>query len=92
MILFKVKYFFKRIKNKISKTKIFAVYENDMEKLLTDMSLLDKINSKSLSCKNCGKIINVNNIGGILSINKNIEIICDRSICLSNFDTGCKND
>jgi hypothetical protein len=84
MIWLKIVQYFKKVKCRIYKTKIFAVYESDIERLLQEMNLLDKIKNGKILCINCGKKIEIHNIGGILKKGESIEIYCDNKNCLSN--------
>ena len=92
MIWFKLKQFFRRLTSQTSKTKILAVYENDIEKLLKEMKLLSKIQRGQIFCAICGEKVDINHIGGIEKKGDIVKIFCDKETCLSANMLGANND
>jgi hypothetical protein len=73
------------IKRYLEKEKIYSIYEDDFINYLISLGILDNIDRGQYICKICNDKININNIGALIPINKQIEIICDKSLCLDNY-------
>jgi len=60
---------------------IKGIYEKDLERLLNELGMLEKLNTGEISCIFCGKKINKDNFGGIIRLKGNLELFCDQIEC-----------
>ncbi len=58
-----------------------AIHEKDIETVIRQLGLFDKINSREYSCSQCGESINLNNIQCIYKENDEVKICCDNIDC-----------
>ncbi len=65
----------------LQREKIPALHENDVERLIIQLGLYDKIESGELSCSQCGKRININNIQCIYRDSDELKFCCDNLDC-----------
>ena len=61
-----------------------AIHDNDLIDVLKDLGLYSELIDKNINCLNCGEVIQMNNLGGLISINKEVKIICDNPECLAS--------
>ena len=61
-----------------------AIHDDDLEKVLKDLGLFSKIINGEINCLNCGDDITLENLGGLISINQEVKIICDNPECLAS--------
>jgi len=83
MNIFNLKRMFKIFKSRFIKSKILAVHENDLEKLLISLNLINDLKEGRISCNTCGKKINLNCIGGLKKQKGSVIIFCDKFHCIS---------
>ncbi len=75
----KVVLLFRRLKSH----KILAVYEDDLDDLLVQLGLDEKIKDGKFNCLKCGCTISRENLGVIENSNGAIQISCLSSSCMS---------
>lgn len=63
-----------------------AIHKHDLNELLKNLELLNKFNEKSIKCKFCNDVIEVNNFGAIFTKDKKINFSCSKLNCLSNLN------
>ena len=64
------------------KARVCAVYEQDLHTLLSQLGLLDRIESGAESCANCGSPITLSNIAAWRLESSGLLFLCDRAVCL----------
>jgi len=62
--------------------KISAVANDDIDKLLKSLNLLDELESNQLYCSICNEPLTLITIGCIYPYEQEINICCDKLICL----------
>ena len=60
---------------------VHAIHEKDIEKVITELGLLERITSCELLCSECGEPININNIECLYLQNDEIKVCCDNIKC-----------
>jgi len=58
-----------------------AVYDSDLERLLQNLGILDKLTAGELSCVVCGCPVDLDNLGAIFALENDIGVCCDSSRC-----------
>lgn len=76
----------------MNKHKINAVHDDDLEKLLEKLGLLDKIKSGQIKCKFTGTIISLNNLYSIFPQSGSIKVVCDSPIAIKLFTEYCNEN
>lgn len=66
---------------KLEKKGINAIYEDDIEKFLTNLGLIEDLEKEKISCALCGTKITKVNLQCILSIEGEIKFCCDDLEC-----------
>ena len=77
--------------NKLPKEKIQAVHDEDLEKILEGLGILNKFKHGELKCKFCSKAITFNNLHSLFPQSGDIKLVCDSTNCvgeLSNLLRG----
>lgn len=64
------------------KEKIHAVSDNDLDRLIESLGLVESLEKELLFCSCCGKKISRENVGGIYPVKKEIRICCNTLECL----------
>ena len=64
------------------KIPITAVHIDDLGGILEKLKLHDSVVNGKAKCYFCNKPINLENIGGILSVNEETVLVCDKPECL----------
>ena len=59
-----------------------AVYEQDLEHVLTNLGILDKLIEGELSCAICGTQVGLDNLGAIFPDGNEIGVCCDNDRCI----------
>jgi len=59
-----------------------AVHDQDLEKLLSDLGILDVVRSGKRKCKFCENIITLDNIHAIFPESEDIKIVCNSPNCI----------
>ena len=65
----------------IHRTKIHAIHERDIESIIRDLGLYDKIAVGEVNCSICGKKIRMDNILSIYMEEEEIMLCCDSGEC-----------
>ena len=60
---------------------IQTVHDQDLEKLLTKLGLLEKLQNNLLRCAFCNTVITLDNLQGIFKEKEEIKLICDKPSC-----------
>lgn len=68
--------------NKLPKKKIRAVHDQDLEKILEGLGILDKFKRGELKCKFCNITITFDNLHSFFPQSENIKLVCDSSNCV----------
>ena len=63
------------------KVQIMAVYDSDIQDILTTLNLLDDLNKDKILCEKCKKILTIETIGSIKIINNKTLIYCSDINC-----------
>jgi len=66
---------------KLEKLKLRAVYEKDVEKLLNNLGILEKVKEGAFSCHFCKEKITMENFGGIIRMRGKLELFCEKIEC-----------
>lgn len=83
MILKRLHKFFKSIFRKFTHQKIRAVQDEDLPSLLSAFGVLDQIDSEECLCLSCDAVINLHNIGAIVTTRGKVAIICSNLSCIA---------
>ena len=59
-----------------------AIYEEDLQKVLEKLGVLQDILQDKVRCFICEKKITLDNFGGIVKIRGNLKIVCDNPACI----------
>lgn len=62
--------------------KIHVVANNDLEKFLDSLNLLEDLQINSLQCSICKETLSLDSIGCIYPFQHEIKICCDQLLCL----------
>lgn len=74
------------------KTKIPAVFKEDLKELLKSINELGPIENGERICKVCSKIISLDNIQLIIPRQENIfDYICDSPVCIEEYNRKKEN-
>lgn len=65
----------------INRKKIPAIHERDIESIIRDLGLYDKIAMGEVNCSICGEKIRMDNILGIYMEEEEIILCCDKGQC-----------
>jgi len=66
----------------MEKKRIRAVHEQDLEELVKNLGLEDRIRAGDISCAICKNKIDLDNLGAIVPSGKTILLICEKDDCL----------
>lgn len=72
-----ISFFIRRFKVK----RIKVVHDDDLERLLNSLDLLDDLKSGKIKCELCDEIITKENIGAFFKEKGEVKIICDQTSC-----------
>lgn len=59
-----------------------AIYEEDLQRILDKLGILQGVVQGKVKCFICDKKINLSNFGGVVKIKGNLKVICDDPICI----------
>jgi len=71
---------------RLSSKNVLAVYDDELDDILKNLGLDEKIQKGSINCQKCGCTITRNNLGVIKKENGAIQIFCLTTSCNSNND------
>lgn len=66
---------------------IHAVHDDDLEKFLLGLNLLDKIKAGYVKCSICKEVITLNNIYTVYPDSGDIKVSCDKPQCIIGLKT-----
>ena len=61
-----------------------AIYEEDLQKVLDKLGILQDISRGRVKCFICDKSVNLTNFGGVVKIKGNLKVICDDPVCIES--------
>lgn len=64
-----------------------AVYDQDLEQILTSLGILDKLIAGELSCAICGCQVELDNLGAIFLDGDETRVCCDDDRCVRKITT-----
>jgi len=67
--------------NKLVKKNILAVHDQDLEKILEGLGILDKFKRGELKCNFCKSRITFDNLHSFFPQSGDIKLVCDSSNC-----------
>ena len=59
-----------------------AIYDQDLERMLGNLGILDKLIEGELSCAVCGCQVDMDNLGAIFPEGDEIGVSCDNDRCI----------
>ena len=59
-----------------------AVWNTELEQLLSSLGILESLLLGELTCANCGRTIDLDNLGAIVPQKDNIVLACDDTPCI----------
>ena len=59
-----------------------AIYDQDLERILGSLGILDKLIEGDLSCAACGCQVDLDNLGSIFPNGDEIGVSCDNERCV----------
>ena len=62
---------------------INAVYENDLDRLLSEVGLLTDFNTRNLKCKFCKGVVTRKNIYSVIKDSDRHKLVCSKAQCVS---------
>lgn len=66
------------------KIDIPAIHDKDLEKILSDLGLLERLKKGELFCINCSKQITWNNLFALKVLDNKHVLFCDEPDCIDN--------
>lgn len=66
----------------INKNKVKAVHDDDMEKLLDKLGILERVKNKELKCKFCNEVIEIPHIHSLFPESGSIKVVCNGTDCI----------
>ena len=81
--MLKLKQCFKKFLHRFRKSKIKAVYDDDLAGMLESLGVLEKIEKGELICIYCNEPVSIDNIGAIFSERGKVKFVCSKSNCLT---------
>lgn len=79
----RIRRFVKSLRHSMDRTKIRAVHEDDLFRLITSLGIEEDIRMGRYRCMCCNAPINMDNLWGILSREDKIHLICSDPECLA---------
>ncbi len=64
------------------KVEIKAIYDKDLELILTNLGILDKLIAGEIKCAVCGTTIDLDNLGSIFPSGDEVSVSCDNEKCI----------
>lgn len=68
--------------DKLPKEKVCAVHDQDLEKILDGLCILNKFKHSELKCKFCNNTITFNNLHSIFPQSGSIKLVCNSPNCV----------
>jgi len=64
------------------RVEVKAVYDQDLERVLANLGILDKLIAGELNCAVCGCQVDLDSLGAIFPDDDNIGVSCDNDRCI----------
>jgi len=71
--------------NNSNRKSVLAVYEKDLDDLLQEYDIYDKLKEEGIECEVCKCKVTLKNLGFIVFIGKNLKVCCDNFDCYYKF-------
>ena len=65
----------------LKRDEVHAIQEKDIERVITELGLLEKITSGDLLCSECGEPVSIDNIECLYKQNDEIKVCCEKIKC-----------
>lgn len=69
------------------KENLDAIHDDHLEKLLSNLSLLEKLKNGEVKCKFCGGSMTLENINSIFPLGGDIKLTCDKVQCVKDLSS-----
>jgi len=69
------------------KVEVKAIYDQDLERVLANLGILDKLIAGELTCAVCGCQVDLDNLGTIFVDGDNVGVSCDNDRCIRAITT-----
>jgi len=76
---------------KLTKEKIKAVHDKDLDKILKGLGILGKFKAGKLECNFCKSLITFNNLHSIFPQSGTIKLVCDSPKCVRKLSMLLRN-
>jgi hypothetical protein len=64
------------------RVEVKAIYDQDLERVLANLGILDKLVAGELSCAVCGCQVDLDNLGTIFPDGDEVGVSCDNNGCV----------
>ncbi len=69
------------------RVEVKAIYDQDLEQVLANLGILDKLIAGELNCAVCGCQVDLDNLGTIFPDDDKVGVSCDNSRCIRAITT-----
>lgn len=69
--------------NELPKEKIQAIHDEDLEKFLDGLGILNKLKHGELKCKFCDNSVTLETLHSLFPQSGSIKVVCDNPGCIS---------
>jgi len=69
------------------RVEVKAIYEQDLEQVLRNLGILDKLVAGELNCAVCGCQVDLDNLGTIFPDGDEVGVSCDNNSCIRTITT-----
>ena len=63
------------------KETVNAIYGDDLKLILNKLGILEKISTRDANCSICGKILDLDSISALYTIDGEPKLVCQKDIC-----------
>ena len=63
------------------KETINAIHEDDLKPILDKLGILEKISTHEAKCSICNKILTLDSISALYTINGEVKLVCEKNMC-----------
>jgi len=77
----------RRLSAVLHRQQISLMEDDEFLKTLEQLGLRARIERGEIACSSCGKILAVQNVGGIVSVRGEFKVICDSAECAGRPNT-----
>ena len=64
------------------RVEVKVVYDQDLERVLANLGILDKLIAGELTCAVCGCEVDLDNLGALIADGDNVGVSCDSDRCI----------